>query len=509
MKHNCFLIFSQIYDKLIFVKILLKFFYTSTPKLFFTKEYVMKRLLCIFIALVCVSALLASCDKKKESNEGKGASNADAQYLSHIEIEDFGGYNFRILSRSGMVPDQYVEEETGDIVNDAVYRRNEAVKALFNIDITAIESSTSNADDAINTILAGDDQYDIILPHSRVAFSYAIQNTVVDYKTIDTIDLSKEWWSQDIIESGSVNNHLYVLDGDISTHRLQYAFCMFFNKRIFDELGLDYPYQTALDENWTFDEFSRLVKQGSKDLNGDGILKPEDDQFGYYTWNWYGPINVLYSGGSKIYTNNKKGIPELTLNSPKTVEIFSKYFNLCKTDDVRLFIQMKGESDPAGSLFREGRAMFADMGLGSAKSLRNMNDEFGIIPWPKFTKEDKYATVVNGAASLMVMPVTVSDYNRSGKIIEALCAIGSRDVIPAFYDVSLKTKFARDYESEAMIDIVKNSIIYDLGYCSGGTFQSIGHTLAGMNNPDFGSYYAANETKALNELSNFIQSYGK
>ena len=467
-----------------------------------------KRLLCVLLALITLLTF-AACKKDDDKNNKGSASDADYSYLSHIEIEDMDGYNFRILTRSGMLSNQYVEEETGDIINDAVYRRNETVKALFNIDITAVESQTSSADDALNTILAGDDQFDIIFPHTRVAFSYAVQNAVHDFNQIDTIDLSKEWWSQDIVDSGSVNGHLYVLDGDIQTHRLTYAFCMFFNKRIFDELGLDYPYQAAIDGNWTFDEFSKLVKQGSKDLNGDGLLKPEDDQFGYYTWNWYGPINVLYSGGQKIYTNNKHGIPELTLNSNKTVEIFSKYFALTKTDDVRLFVQQKSESDPAGSLFREGRAMFADMGLGNAKGMRSMNDEFGILPWPKFTVEDKYSTIVNGHASLLVMPITVPDKAKTGKITEALCAIGSRDVIPAFYDVSLKTKFSRDAESEEMIDIVKESIIYDLGYASGGAFQSVGYTLAGMSNPDFASYYAANESRALNDLENFIDSYGK
>ena len=468
--------------------------------------------LLLILLIIATLIFTVACDKESNTQtDNSNLLNADYSYLDHIEIEDMDGYNFRMYCRPGsnMIGDQYQEEETGDIINDAVYRRNETVKSLFNINITAIESSQTQANDAVNTILAGDDQYDIILPHSRSAFTYAIQNTLVNFNDVKTIDKTKEWWSKDIIDSANINGYLYVLDGDISTHRLEYGFTMYFNKRIFDELGLDYPYQLAIDGDWTFDEFSKLVKQGSKDLNGDGLLKPEDDQFGYYTWNWYGPINVLYSGGQKIYTNNKRGIPELTLNSSKTVEIFSKYFALCKTDDVRLYVQQQQEGDPAGNLFNEGRAMFADKGLGSAKSMRGMNDEFGILPWPKFTKDDKYATIVNGHASLMVMPITVNDYNKSGKIIEALCAIGSRDVIPAFYDVSLKTKFARDSESEEMIDIVKESIIYDLGYCSGGTFQSVGHTLAGMNNPDFASYYAANESRALSDLRYFIESYGK
>ena len=467
----------------------------------------LKRLVCVLLALMLALFLVACSGDEENNNEGWKPGSADLSFLDHIEIEDMDGYNFRILNRKGMVDAQYVEEETGDIINDAVYRRNETVKSLFNIEISSIESSSITADDAINTILAGDDQFDILMPHSRVAFTYAIQNTLVNFNEVSTIDMTKEWWAKDIINSCDVNGHLYVLDGDISTHRLYYAFAMYFNKRIFDELGLDYPYQMALDGTWTFDEFSKLVKMGSKDLNGDGLIKVEDDQFGYFTREWFGPIEVLYSGGQRIYSKNAKGVPTLSINSSKTVEIFSKFFALANSEDV--FLQLTPQRLAPEDLFTAGRAMFADNDLGGAKTMRSMNDEFGILPWPKFTKDDKYSTVVNGHASLVVMPITVSDYERTGKIIEALCAVGNRDVIPAFYDVSLKTKFARDYESEAMIDIIKESIIYDLGYISGGAFDSTGARLAAQSNPDFASFYAANESKAISDLNNFLASYGK
>ncbi len=468
-----------------------------------------KRLVCVLLALMLV-LFMAACKKDGESeNEGWNGEGADMSFLDYIGIEDMDGYNFRILCRSGssMLKDQFVEEETGDIINDAVYRRNETVKALFNIDITAVESSSNTANDAVNTILAGDDQFDIILPHSRTAFSYAIQDTLVNFHEVSTIDLTKEWWAQDIIDSCSVNGHLYVLDGDISTHRLEYAFAMYFNKRIFDELGLDYPYSMAADGTWTFDEFSKLVKQGSKDLNGDGLVKVEDDQYGYYTRDWYGPIQVLYTGGQRIYSKNATGLPTLSINSSKTIEIYSKFFQLGNSEDV--FLQLDQMRMANEDLFTAGRAMFADGDLGGAKTKRSMNDEFGILPWPKFTLQDEYATIVNGHASLVCMPITVSDYERTGKIIEALCAVGNRDVIPAFYDVSLKTKFSRDAESETMIDIIKESIIYDLGYVSGGAFDSTGYNLSRQSNPDFASFYAANESMALSDLDNFLASYGK
>lgn len=470
-----------------------------------------KAMACMGLAALTLFTATACKEEKKQKVEIN--IDTEDEYIQHLLIEDYDGYNFRILTRKTMMNDQYVEEETGDIINDAVFKRNETVKALLNCEITATESSSSGGEtDALSSILAGDDQYDLIFPHSRSSFQYAIQNTLINYNEVETIHLDKPWWSRDIIDSCNINGRLYVLDGDIATHRLNYAMTMFFNKTLFDELGFEYPYEMVLDGTWTFDEFAKLVKKGSKDLNGDGVMNPEDDQYGFYSSDWQSPISIIYTGGQRIYNKDAKGIPQLTLNTSKTVDIFTEYFDLIDSDDV--FVRTEQPSSGYGAtytgtdLFTDGRALFQDSGLGSAKSKRAMNDDFGILPLPKFTEEDNYATIVNGHASLMLMPITVEDENRSGNIAEALSAIGSKEVIPAFYEVSLKTKFSRDAESEVMIDIVKDSIIYDLGYVSGGTFQSCGRTLL-YSGGEFSSYYAANESAALTKLKEFNKAYGK
>ena len=193
-----------------------------------------KKTLCVLLVILSIFAL-ASCSGKDDETERSDYTlqTGDEYWLGDNPKEDMDGYEFRILSRPDMVKLQYVEEQTGDIINDAVFKRNETVKSYFNIDIVSIESGTSSGDDALNSILAGDDQYDVIFPHTRSAFQYAIQDTLVNYNDVSTIHLDKEWWSQDIVDSCEVNGYLYVLDGDISTQRLSSAFCMFFNKRIF------------------------------------------------------------------------------------------------------------------------------------------------------------------------------------------------------------------------------------------------------------------------------------
>ncbi len=474
----------------------------------------------IFIAVLAALAALslAACRSNETEVSSDNAQNSgsgetvyeengeivkdDSYYFSDLSDDYFEGYNYRILVRQTHQGTQYFEDPQEDIVDNAIYERNKAVEDKYGITISIHESSSNNYDtSALNSILAGDDAYDIIFPHSRAAFSYAVQGACVNLNNVNSLHLDKPWWSQDIVDSCNINGNLYVLDGDISTSSLSAAMCMLFNKRIFDELGFDYPYETVRDGEWTFDEFAYYVKKGGADLNGDGVLKDEDDRFGFgASGAWSAPINILYTGGQKIYDKTDDGLLELSLYSNKTVDIYDEYFSLMRNDACAPNLGV--------TPFSEGRIMIMAGSFGDIKTCRSMDDEFGVIPYPKFTEEDEYATVTNGGAPLIIIPITVPDVERTGAITEALCAYGSKLVIPAYYDRALKTKYSRDDDSEEMMDIIKNSIIFDVGYLAGGPLNSTGYELANSTSQDFASYYASRKESAEKSLETFLEDYG-
>ena len=467
------------------------------------------------VALAAISMLtLASCKEEKQNNvtnvsANNGSSSAaegEFDYDAQLSNERYDGYNYRILVRKGYLSKQYLEEDSEEIVESATYRRNKEVEAKYGITITASESSSAGDEtDALNSILAGDDAYDLIFSHSRSAFTYAVQGAAMNINDISTINLNNSWWSQDVKNSCDVNGHVYVLDGDITTEGLSSCMAVFFNKRIYDELGFDYPYETVKDGEWTFDEFAYYAKKGAADLDGDGIMTPEIDQYGFVTGEWEMPIGILYSGGQRIFGKNDEGELELTLYNNKTVEIYDEFFSLM--DNEACFISIEGQYS-GGLHFAQGRAMMQAATMGSAAGFRNMDDDFGIVPYPKFDEDDDYASIINGHASLGLIPITVSDAERTGAITEALCAYGSKYVIPAFYEVSLKTKSARDEESEEMMDLIREKTIFDIGYLAGGSFNSTGRALARLPSHDFASFYAERENKAKEQVKDFNHDYG-
>ena len=481
----------------------------------------MKRILCFIISIV-VLAMISACDDKdalkqqdpeseqiSDNQNGSASSddNEEIDYTSDLSKEKYDGYNYRILVRKDSLSDQYLENDSDDLVESATFRRNKLIEQMYGITITASESSSNNYDiDALNSILAGDDAYDLVFTHARAAFVYAVQGAAYNFRDIESIHLDKPWWTKDVVESCTINGKLYVLDGDISSKGLGATMCMVFNKRIFDELGFDYPYELVKEGDWTFDEFAYTVKKGAKDLNGDGIIEPEFDQLGYSSSQWEAPMNIIYTGGQKIYDKDENGDLQLTLYSNKTVEIYDEFFSLI--DNKACYLGTEKSTYNGPDLFNDGRAMIADSELRHAQTLRNLDDDFGIIPYPKFDEDDEYATAVNAGSHMIFIPITVEDVERTGAITEALCAIGSRDVIPAFYEKSLKTKYTRDEESEEMIDIIRDSVVFDLGYVIHGTFSSCGKDLAVSTTHDFASYYAAGETAAKINLEEFYENYG-
>ena len=108
-----------------------------------------------------------------------------------------------------------------------------------------------------------------------------------------------------------------------------------------------------------------------------------------------------------------------------------------------------------------------------------------------------------------VIPVTVPDPEMSSIILEALSCESFNRVVPAYKDVALKSKFARDEDSSEMIDVILEHRIIDFGdsYFQGTIRDGF---VAGMfvNNDHNMASAVKTRTKAMNkQLEKMIQSY--
>ena len=94
-----------------------------------------------------------------------------------------------------------------------------------------------------------------------------------------------------------------------------------------------------------------------------------------------------------------------------------------------------------------------------------------------------------------------------------LAVEGRKYVQPAYYDILLTSKVARDEESVEMLDIIYDNCEYDLGLnYSGGNIWYMMSQLMAKKSTDITSYFEKNltvEQKNLDKLYEAFQSYGQ
>ncbi|MBQ2709773.1 MAG: hypothetical protein IJF67_15985, partial [Clostridia bacterium] len=170
-------------------------------------------------------------------------------------------------------------------------------------------------------------------------------------------------------------------------------------------------------------------------------------------------------------------------------------------------------SSQQSQMFRNGQAIFSTGGVGNAAKadFRDMKDDFGILPYPKWDENQaQYRTMADGSHSALCAPVTVVDTERLGVLTEALNAESYKQVVPAFYDVALKVKGARDETSVQIIDMITSGCVFDMGYVydgwKGASFIIQKMVRAGDTN--FESYWAANQS-AINTRYDTVINYFK
>ena len=442
-----------------------------------------------------------------------GESETDTEAvdpLAGLDVVDMEGYTFRQLIRNNdrWVADMVADEQTGEVVNDAIFRRRTELEERYNCAFTYQRSSNDNSEmDAKPGIIAGDDAYDWIIGHPRACASYANEGLVMDWTGLRYVDLTKSWWDQDAVENFRMPGGIFWMTGDLSYESLGAANCMLFNKDYLRDNQVEFPYQMVKDGKWTFDAFLGMVQDYSRDLDGDGVIG-DNDIYGYVSFKWIGPIQAFITSGSRVVTSAADGY-QFNVYNERSLTMFEKYFPLIQSANT--FVDVKSSSGGTNrEMFRDGHALFVDMNISDVSVLREMDYEFGILPWPKYDEASAYLTNVDAGTNMFIIPITNRVTDNTSLILESLAILGREYVIPAYYDVALKTRNSRDEDSAPMLDIIMENRVFDLGYYNtdlGGAYASHFADLSTEKNPDFASWYEKKLSSATSARDKTLKAY--
>ncbi len=428
-----------------------------------------------------------------ETEEQKDSLEARMDVSDGLPDKTFDGRNFAIIGDLEFEAYYLSEELSGEPVNDAVFERNTEICERFDITMDAVvydEGAISGQ--AQNAVLAGDDAYQLVAGHIILLGISATNDYMFNWYDLPYVNFDQPWWSDSTVDDLKYTDKAFIAIGDFALSSLAQTYCMFYNKNLAESYGLPNMYDLVNEGEWTIDKQYEFSEGVYIDVNGDGKRDP-DDIYALSTDCKSNANAYLWAFGKKIATQQDDCTYVLDYYDEKLVSIVERLYNLYYETDYTYFTTT--DHGIGKTVFVKGNNLFANGLIDWATSAyRDVEFDYGIIPYPKWeaAQEDYYTSVDGGHEGLAVLK-SISDPEFVGIISEALCAESWKRVVPAYYDVSLKFKGARDEQSIAMLDRIINSRIFDFGYVYGGwgCVFWIQYMLEGATK-DITSYYEKN-----------------
>jgi hypothetical protein len=301
-----------------------------------------------------------------------------------------------------------------------------------------------------------------------------------------------------------INGYLPYIVSDFNYGSYPFTYGMVFNKSYVQKYGIENPYDLVRSGDWTLDKFAEMIKMFSEDVNGDGVFDV-NDSYGYVTDFWLYNANFIYSTENLCVQKTKDTQLELTLYNEKVITLIEKLYDIIYVGNNTFQYDIYS---PCTLLIDQNRSFIQSLWMYDLPEMRGMDVEFGIIPCPKYDKkQERYLTSVDARGGVLALPINTVDIERSGIIVEALSAESRRYVVPAYYDISLTMKDARDEESKEMLDILFDGRVYDIGYIyDSGMYWLMGNLLQ-QKRTNFASEYEKNAAKYQKHYDKIADQY--
>ena len=488
-------------------------------------------LFCMILALALIFSAVCSCASGKTENAEKTADEpldspeqpaeeaTEGKLPFEPTIIDLGGRDFTFCDCgwgaevNSEQRDVLAEEQNGETINDAVYIRNMAVMDMFNFVIA--EQKYPGPGEMLSplqkSIKSGDGQFDAA--YVRFAShlnSLATGNLLFDLKRMANMDLDRPWWDQNCVSMTSIAGKLFAVTGDIEILDKGAINAFVFNKQLQSDYQIEDFYGLVKTGKWTLGKMLEISKQISSDLNGDGKMD-ENDRYGLFYYRDSLPA-FLSGAGEYMARKDENDLPYMSFNSEKVYNALDSIYEVIYDENVA-FHTMRAFGDAGfiiegNKMFQNNQGLLRYIRMMEIEGLRGMETDFGILPFPKYDEnQSNYLSLVNSIICPgLAVPVT-ADPEVSGAVLEAMAYESRYTLLPAYYDVMLKTKVSRDSDSEEMLTIIFGNTTYDLGgiYAFGGIDNELMYHTMDLKRT-MASFYEKNEAKAEKDIDKLVTS---
>lgn len=478
-----------------------------------------KRLIALFLAL-CLTVPLTACGSDPAETTAPETTadtvSTDAEttpesvdLYADLGVADYDGYDYVILNTEEFKPYMVAEEQTGEIVNDAVFEANAKVMEMANITIRQDLVSDPNVTFK-SCVNAGDNAFDMAIDHDcNSAKRQMAGDYMLNLLEFPHIQWEKPWWPQFTTDALTFNGQMYMYSNYSSYLGNWFTRAVFVNLAELRNRNVGNLYQLVYENKWTLDKWIEITKDIYVDLDGDGESTVEDF-FGFaisgstYCWLEAWNIEVFQKDGANITIDVEN---ETLLN---TMEKVYNWFH----DNQGVYYSPTSKDnwsrDSYIGIFAAESSMSTYGVIGRLlQGLMDTDIEYGILPMPML--DESVGKYYSGTTDRPVsVPVTCRDTEMVGYVIEAMAITGYEMILPAYCESALKGRYATDEDSTAMLDIIFTNRVLGFSYLySNENFPQMMNTLMASQSFDYASYVAKNMSSNQAWVDKVVEAYEK
>lgn len=474
--------------------------------------------------LIAIISALASCGETGNAATQTTTASATASDTTQApetseftaSKEDYGGIDFIIAENDvgDWMQSAFITEENGDILNDSIYKRNQAVNELYNIKIKGYKiqgnRNSQQLTELTQSILAGDKEFDVAyIPGQLTPVILNNPDYLVPLSDVETLDLSHSWWDKGSVDAMTIKGKTIIATGDLIVSTTGASTITIFNKNVAEKYKLD-MYSLVREGKFTLDKAHELANTVKSDINGDSKYDPLVDTYGLCFESLNLPQMVLASG-ERLTKTNSEGVPELALGTAKVADVVQKFMAVIDDRDCVVSAQDNRMSADISfaTIFNSDNLFMWVTNLQRMKQARGFNADFGLIPFPKYEEANDYIDPVNEYwSSWLIIPATNTDTDRTGTILEALGYYSQQYVTPAFIETAVTTKALRDDESAEMLELILNKKVFDIGSFFDWGYRLL-FNLANTHSSNIASALAENSAKIEASIDSFVTAFSE
>lgn len=431
----------------------------------------------------CGDTAAATADTDAGTTPTGTTAPTETEAAYPYETPDLGGYALRVLS-SGFLWNMYQEvdvtETNGEVLNDAVYARNRKIESKLNC---AFEETNYEVNDDPNNlnlhlkdiILSGDDVYDV-----TYACIYSMPAMVTDGYFMNLLDfdelhLNEPWWDSVVADNAILEDCLYFVTSPMHLMPYDGAWALFFNETMMEKNDMEKPYDLVRSGKWTYDALLGYTKSITN-MNGDASFAWNNSGNAVYgmSIHSFAPDKFILGANEYFIERDESGELQFAANDERFFNVLESLIPIiCGDTGYSIFGSNTDFDAEAGGymhIFASGRSLFLTAEIKGAQLLRDMDDTFGIVPYPKYDEnQDSYYSSFVNQCLFYTIPVTNTHLKETAVISDYTSYLSMQDVLPVYYGNVVEQKGLRNEDSIEMLDIILNTKSVDLGILFGWT----------------------------------------